>query len=207
MFRHFSSPEFLIKLIWQSWVFLFVENRWFDHLRQCFSCMHTHLQYYTHIHTHTHSYTHTYTHTHIHTHTHTNTTYTHTHTHTHIHTHTHTHYSDIAGATDAAKRNVRDFVQRRITTPTVSIMNDVVLNRLVTWLDMICYDGTGFATLLLLPIMIWYYPSFHSSSSSFIFSFYPFLCFPHFSHFSLLIFPFFILFFISFFIHKGVWRF
>ena len=45
------------------------------------------------------------------------------------HTHTHTRYSDIAGATAAAKRNVRDFVQRRITTPTVSIMNDVVLNR------------------------------------------------------------------------------
>ena len=42
---------------------------------------------------------------------------------------------DIAGATVAAKRNVRDFVQRRITTPTMSIMNDVVLNRRVTILD------------------------------------------------------------------------
>ena len=42
---------------------------------------------------------------------------------------------DIAGATVAAKRNVRDFIQRRITTPTVSIMNDVVLNRRVTILD------------------------------------------------------------------------
>ena len=42
---------------------------------------------------------------------------------------------DIAGATVAAKRNVRDFIQRRITTPTMSIMNDVVLNRRVTILD------------------------------------------------------------------------
>ena len=43
--------------------------------------------------------------------------------------------SDIAWAAGVAKQNARDFIQRRLTTPTVSIMNDVILNRRVTILD------------------------------------------------------------------------
>ena len=43
--------------------------------------------------------------------------------------------SDIAWAAEVARRNARDFIQRRLTTPTVSIMNDVILNRRVTILD------------------------------------------------------------------------
>jgi hypothetical protein len=42
---------------------------------------------------------------------------------------------DIAAAAELAKKNAADFIQRRLTTPTVSIVNDVILNKRISITD------------------------------------------------------------------------
>ena len=43
--------------------------------------------------------------------------------------------SDIAGASALVRENVVDFLNRRVAVPTVSIINDVILNKRVSVTD------------------------------------------------------------------------